>query len=180
MDTRNGCGNTMTFNFINSGLYNRYKFIRTDHSQISSSSEQLLYKMPHLPELSKKEPSTSKLWMELGYAIAMLMPVLEAVIDNFKDKDDDFQKSISNSESRLAEGVHYDRNKAPSLQDREKARSEKVDVEGGSSSSVYATTPLPISITAKRGLTECCTGLTTSGEGTRLGSLRQMLVLQSL
>ncbi|OJJ60127.1 hypothetical protein ASPSYDRAFT_44536 [Aspergillus sydowii CBS 593.65] len=74
--------------------------------------------MPHLPELSKKEPST------------------KAVIDNFKDKDDDFQKSISNSESRLAEGVHYDRNKAPSLQDREKARSEKVDVEGGSSSSV--------------------------------------------
>ncbi|OJJ04135.1 hypothetical protein ASPVEDRAFT_136032, partial [Aspergillus versicolor CBS 583.65] len=71
-----------------------------------------------LPELSKKEPST------------------KAVTDNFRDKDDDFQKSTSNSESRLVEGVYSDRNKAPSLQDREKASSEKVDVEGGSSSSV--------------------------------------------
>lgn len=95
--------------------------------------------MSQLPELSKKEPSTSKLGIELGCAIAILTPVLEAVTDNFKDKDDDFQKSTSNSESRLVEGVYYDRNKAPSLQDREKASPEKVDVEGGSSSSVYAT-----------------------------------------
>lgn len=135
--------------------------------------------MPHLPELSKKEPSTSKFLVEPGCAIAMLTPVLEAVMDNFKDKDDDFQKSISNPESRLVEGVHYDRNKAPSLQDREKARSEKVDVEGGSSSSVYATVPLPIYIAAKRKLTECCTGLTTLEEGTHLGSLRRMFVPRS-
>jgi hypothetical protein len=36
--------------------------------------------------------------------------------------------------------MHYDRNKAPALQDMEKERSEKVDVEGGSSRSVYVFT----------------------------------------
>ncbi|KAL4922740.1 hypothetical protein BDW62DRAFT_196746 [Aspergillus aurantiobrunneus] len=73
--------------------------------------------MPHLPELSKKEPST------------------EALIEN-KPRDDDIRQLHSDPESRLAEGVHYDRNKAPALQDREKAKTEKLDVEGGASSSM--------------------------------------------
>jgi hypothetical protein len=38
--------------------------------------------------------------------------------------------------------MHYDRNKAPALQDMEKARSEKVDVEGGASRSVYVSAPV--------------------------------------
>ncbi|KAI9375694.1 hypothetical protein BJX61DRAFT_539566 [Aspergillus egyptiacus] len=71
--------------------------------------------MPHLPELSKKEPSTKEL------------------VDKYKDQDEDIRESLASHESRLAEGAHYDRNKAPDLQDREKARTEKVHVEGGGS-----------------------------------------------
>ncbi|KAL4929465.1 uncharacterized protein BDV17DRAFT_75524 [Aspergillus undulatus] len=77
--------------------------------------------MPHLPELSKKEPST------------------KAIIDNNKMRDEEIaeSESRSNPEARLAEGARYDRNKAPDLQDRDKARTEKVHVEGGASSSMY-------------------------------------------
>ncbi|CEL09069.1 hypothetical protein ASPCAL12211 [Aspergillus calidoustus] len=74
--------------------------------------------MPHLPDLSKKEPSTKEL------------------LDKFKTRDSNIGESVASPESRLAEGMHYDRNKAPALQDMEKARSEKVDVEGGASRSV--------------------------------------------
>ncbi|KAL4911294.1 hypothetical protein BDW74DRAFT_172760 [Aspergillus multicolor] len=73
--------------------------------------------MPHLPELSKKEPSTG------------------ALIDNYKSRGEDIENAHHNNESRLAEGVHYDRNKASGLQEREKASTEKVNVEGGGASS---------------------------------------------
>ncbi|KAL3461476.1 hypothetical protein BJX64DRAFT_260652 [Aspergillus heterothallicus] len=69
--------------------------------------------MPHLPELSNKEPSTKEL------------------IDKFRSRDGDIGETAADPESRLAEGVQYDRNNAPALQDREKGRSEKVNVEGG-------------------------------------------------
>ncbi|KAL3478778.1 hypothetical protein BJX99DRAFT_223870 [Aspergillus californicus] len=78
--------------------------------------------MPTLPEISKKEPST------------------RALLDKYKDRDNDIGESLMGHESRLAGGTHYDKNKAPSLQDREKARSEKVDVEGGASNSLYGST----------------------------------------
>ncbi|KAL3432388.1 hypothetical protein BDV09DRAFT_128911 [Aspergillus tetrazonus] len=73
--------------------------------------------MPHLPELSKQEPSANTL------------------VDNYRARGEDLEKSLHNNESRLAEGVHYDRNKAPALQEREKASTEKVNVEGGGASS---------------------------------------------
>ncbi|KAL4982857.1 hypothetical protein BDW68DRAFT_170074 [Aspergillus falconensis] len=73
--------------------------------------------MPHLPELSKREPSAN------------------ALIDNYKSRAEDLENSRHNDEPRLAEGAHYDRNKAPGLQEREKASTEKVNVEGGGASS---------------------------------------------
>ncbi|KAL6229909.1 hypothetical protein BDW75DRAFT_234841 [Aspergillus navahoensis] len=64
------------------------------------------------------------------------MPHLpNALINNYKSRGEDLENSHHNDESRLAEGVHYDRNKAPGLQEREKASTEKVNVEGGGSSS---------------------------------------------
>ncbi|KAL4952442.1 hypothetical protein BDW69DRAFT_21433 [Aspergillus filifer] len=75
--------------------------------------------MPHLPELSKKEPST------------------KAIVDDYKLRDEEIAESEARShpESRLAEGARYDRNKAPGLEDREKSSTEKVNVEGGGASS---------------------------------------------
>ncbi|KAL4997341.1 hypothetical protein BDV10DRAFT_186334 [Aspergillus recurvatus] len=73
--------------------------------------------MPHLSELSKREPSAN------------------ALIDNYKSRGEDLENLHHNDESRLAEGVHYDRNKAPGLGEREKASTEKVNVEGGGASS---------------------------------------------
>jgi hypothetical protein len=70
----------------------------------------------------------------------LLTDIIEELLDRFKTRDSDFGESVDSPESRLAEGMHYDRNKAPALQDREKERSEKVDVEGGSSRSVYVFT----------------------------------------
>lgn len=59
-------------------------------------------------------------------------------MDNYKTRGNDLAgDSHSNSESRMAEGVHYDKNKAPALQDMDKGRSEKVDVGGAQSGSVY-------------------------------------------
>ncbi|KAL4810768.1 hypothetical protein BDV18DRAFT_127977 [Aspergillus unguis] len=58
-------------------------------------------------------------------------------MDNYKSRGDDLGgDSHSNSEARMAEGTHYDRNKAPALQDLDKERSEKVDVGAHSSSMV--------------------------------------------
>ncbi|KAL4881223.1 hypothetical protein BJY04DRAFT_189368 [Aspergillus karnatakaensis] len=70
--------------------------------------------MPQLPELSNNEPSAKSLIKQ-------------------KSQSDDL---FSNPESRLSDGMHYDKNRAPDLQDREKGRSEKVDVQGGGSSVV--------------------------------------------
>ncbi|KAL5339328.1 hypothetical protein BJX70DRAFT_397780 [Aspergillus crustosus] len=69
--------------------------------------------MSHLPELSKKEPSA------------------KALIDKKKSEDDGL---FSSPEERVTEGMHYDKNRAPDLQDQQKGRSEKVDVQGGGSS----------------------------------------------
>ncbi|KAL4741881.1 hypothetical protein BDV11DRAFT_182121 [Aspergillus similis] len=73
--------------------------------------------MPHLPELSKQEPSAN------------------ALVDNYRASGEELENSHRNNVSRLAEGVHYDRNKAPALQEREKASTEKINVEGGGASS---------------------------------------------